>query len=68
MRVETLWRARHLTHRSSPALSSAPRPLRVLLPPPLESLECGLPNTVWGSDHISLVCDFEVVWPQGGGG
>ncbi|KAK9799388.1 hypothetical protein WJX73_009972 [Symbiochloris irregularis] len=33
-------------------------PCRVLLPPPLESLHCGLPSQHWPSDHISLVFDF----------
>lgn len=33
-------------------------PLRVLQPPPLQSLHCALPSPAWPSDHIALVCDF----------
>ena len=35
------------------------RAVRVLLPPPLDSLHCGLPSPEWASDHISLLVDFE---------
>ena len=33
-------------------------PTAVLLPPPLESLHCGLPSPEWPSDHISLLTKF----------
>ena len=39
-------------------------PRRVLLPPALESLGCGLPNDMWGSDHTSLCCEYELVWGE----
>lgn len=35
-------------------------PTAVLLPPPLESLHCGLPSPEWPSDHISLLAIFQV--------
>ncbi|KAK9835122.1 hypothetical protein WJX84_011986, partial [Apatococcus fuscideae] len=37
------------------------RPRRALLPPPLDSLHCGLPSPTWPSDHISLLCDFQML-------
>lgn len=40
-------------------------PTAVLLPPPLESLHCGLPSPEWPSDHISLLTKFTLrVHPQ----
>ncbi|KAK9815961.1 hypothetical protein WJX74_009445 [Apatococcus lobatus] len=39
------------------------RPRRALLPPPLDSLHCGLPSPTWPSDHISLLCDFHMLGP-----
>ncbi len=39
------------------------RPRRALLPPPLDSLHCGLPSPAWPSDHISLLCDFQMIGP-----
>lgn len=40
-------------------------PTAVLLPPPLESLHCGLPSPEWPSDHISLLTKFNLrVHPQ----
>eukprot|EP00887_Chlorella_sp_A99_P001011 scaffold5.g1011.t1 len=36
------------------------RPLGVLLPPPVQTLRCGLPNHQWPSDHVCLVADFEL--------
>lgn len=35
-------------------------PHSVLLPPPLESLHCGLPSPEWPSDHISLMARFVI--------
>lgn len=32
----------------------------MLLPPPLESLHCGLPSPEWPSDHISLLANFTI--------
>lgn len=34
------------------------RPLSVLKPPPLRTLQHGLPCTAWPSDHVCLVADF----------
>lgn len=45
----------------TPSEGSGLRPLRALLPPPLETLGCGLPNGRWGSDHASLCAEFEMV-------
>ncbi|KAK9805158.1 hypothetical protein WJX72_002651 [[Myrmecia] bisecta] len=42
----------------SQASSYVLEPLRVLDPPPLETLHCGLPSPEWASDHICLVCEF----------
>ena len=35
------------------------RPVRIVMPPPLSSVPKGLPSSIWPSDHISLVADFE---------
>ena len=35
-------------------------PTSVLLPPPIESLHCGLPSPEWPSDHISLLASFTI--------
>ncbi|KXZ49029.1 hypothetical protein GPECTOR_23g117 [Gonium pectorale] len=35
-------------------------PVAVLQPPPLDSLPRGLPAVGWGSDHISIVTQFEL--------
>ncbi|CAG9461727.1 unnamed protein product [Pedinophyceae sp. YPF-701] len=40
-------------------------PLRVLLPPPPESLEVGLPDANWGSDHCSIAADFAIAGARG---
>jgi hypothetical protein len=37
----------------------------VLQPPPLRTLRGGLPSPAWGSDHVSLVADFELAEPAG---
>ncbi len=36
------------------------QPLSVLHPPPRSHVAQGLPSRTLPSDHISLVCDFEV--------
>jgi mRNA deadenylase 3'-5' endonuclease subunit Ccr4 len=41
------------------------RPVRVLQPPPLRTLRGGLPSPAWGSDHVSLVADFELAEATG---
>ena len=47
------------THGHDATCASLLRAVRVLLPPPLDSLHCGLPSPEWASDHISLLVDFE---------
>ena len=37
------------------------RPKRVVQPPPLSSLRCGLPSPKYPSDHISLIADFTMI-------
>ena len=36
-------------------------PCRVLLPPPLQSLRCGLPSPEWPSDHVSILVEFALL-------
>ncbi len=40
------------------------KPFRVALPPPLQSLRCGLPSPKYPSDHISLIADFSMLQQQ----
>lgn len=35
-------------------------PVGVFQPPPLQMLQSALPSLSWPSDHISLICDFEL--------
>jgi hypothetical protein len=37
------------------------RPKRVVQPPPLSSLRCGLPSPKYPSDHISLIAEFAMI-------
>jgi hypothetical protein len=36
------------------------RPVAVLAPPLIELLPYGLPALLWGSDHVSLISEFEL--------
>ncbi|KAL4513210.1 hypothetical protein Ndes2437B_g08253 [Nannochloris sp. 'desiccata'] len=40
------------------------KPLRVFQPPPLRTIQTGLPSVMWPSDHLSLIADFVIQQKQ----